>query len=207
MTNYLFFIIKTARDLLSRLLIRDPKLRLGSGERDAAELKEHPFFKEVNWDKMMARKVMPPWSPQVAGSLDTSQFDSEFTSMMPTVSPDVRDAYFGSLDRAFEGFSYVDEGAAHHIFAQRSSFGGLDGHGSYGGMGHSSGSIGGFSSVSSGGGAAINGGVGGNGLGGGGGGGLAGMLQRGAGAPATPSVAPGNASNGASKNAFHFKKY
>lgn len=32
-----------------------------------------------------------------------------------TVSPDVRGAYFGSLDRAFEGFTFVDDSAAHMI--------------------------------------------------------------------------------------------
>ena len=50
-------------------------------------------------------------SPTVVGSLDTSQFDMEFTSMMPVVSPDVRDAYFGSLDRAFVGFTFIDDSA------------------------------------------------------------------------------------------------
>ena len=47
----------------------------------------------------------------MVGSLDTSQFDMEFTSMMPVVSPDVRDAYFGSLDRAFVGFTFIDDSA------------------------------------------------------------------------------------------------
>lgn len=27
--------------------------------------------------------MVPPWVPTVVGSLDTSQFDQEFTSMMP----------------------------------------------------------------------------------------------------------------------------
>jgi hypothetical protein len=40
------------------------------------------------------------------------------------VSPDVRDAYFGSMDRAFEGFSYIDETAGAHLLASaRSSMG------------------------------------------------------------------------------------
>ncbi len=89
--------------------MRDPKLRLGSGERDAAELKAHPFFADVDWETLSRGQVVPPWAPAVAGSLDTSQFDQEFTSMLPIVSPDVRDVYFGSLDQAFEGFSFVDE--------------------------------------------------------------------------------------------------
>ena len=121
--------------MLTRLLIRDPKLRLGSGPGDAEELRSHPFFSDINWERLASGNIIPPWNPGVAGSLDTSQFDVEFTSMLPTgmkasyylflfgslmslyliVSPDVRGAYFGSLDRAFEGFSYVDEAAGRHM--------------------------------------------------------------------------------------------
>ncbi len=31
------------------------------------------------------------------------------------MSPDVRDAYFGSLDKAFEGFTFVDDSAAQYM--------------------------------------------------------------------------------------------
>lgn len=106
---------ETAKDLLSHLLVRNPQHRLGSGEADAQELKAHPFFFGLAWEDLESGKLPPPWVPTVSGSLDTSQFDTEFTSMMPIVSPDVRDAYFGSLDRAFEGFTYVDESAAQYI--------------------------------------------------------------------------------------------
>jgi serine/threonine protein kinase len=104
------------RDLLSRLLVRDPSKRMGSGEKDATELKEHAFFKGVDWDALSKGEVPAPWVPTVAGLLDTSQFDQEFTSMNPIVSPDVREAYFGSVDRQFEGFSFVDDsGSSHHM--------------------------------------------------------------------------------------------
>lgn len=103
------FMSENAKSILSRLLVRDPKMRLGSCERDAAELKEHPFFSDVDWVGLLEGRIPAPWTPHVSGSLDTSQFDQEFTSMLPIVSPDVRDAYFGSLDRKFEGFTYVDD--------------------------------------------------------------------------------------------------
>lgn len=76
-------IAQNAKDLLSRLLVRDPKLRLGSGDGDAAEIKEHPFFVGTDWAALEAGQIVSPWTPLVAGSLDTSQFDQEFTSMMP----------------------------------------------------------------------------------------------------------------------------
>lgn len=68
---------------MSHLLVRDPKARLGSGEQDANEVKAHPFFRGIDWTSLAAGKIPSPWIPTVAGSLDTSLFDTEFTSMMP----------------------------------------------------------------------------------------------------------------------------
>lgn len=65
------------------MLVRDPKERLGSGEKDANEVKEHPFFWGLDWVLLESGGMPPPWTPLVVGSLDTSQFDQEFTSMMP----------------------------------------------------------------------------------------------------------------------------
>ena len=103
------FMSESARSLLLKLLVRDPKNRLGSGSRDANELKEHLFFRDIDWENLLRGDLATPWVPVVSGSLDTSQFDQEFTSMMPIVSPDVRDAYFGSMDRTFYGFTFVDD--------------------------------------------------------------------------------------------------
>lgn len=103
------FMSESAKDLLSKLLVRDPQLRLGSSELDAIELKEHAFFVDVDFEGLASGAIIPPWTPLVVGSLDTSQFDKEFTDMLPIVSPDVRDAYFGSLDHSFDGFSFVDD--------------------------------------------------------------------------------------------------
>jgi len=32
------------------LLEKNPNERLGGGYKDAEEIKNHPFFKEINWD-------------------------------------------------------------------------------------------------------------------------------------------------------------
>lgn len=34
--------------------------RLGAGPRDAEEIKEHEFFKDINWYDVQNRKLQPP---------------------------------------------------------------------------------------------------------------------------------------------------
>lgn len=37
----------------------------------------------MDFERLLAGRIVPPWSPSVIGSMDTSQFDLEFTSMAP----------------------------------------------------------------------------------------------------------------------------
>lgn len=60
-----------ARSLLTGLLTRDPALRLGVNGAD--EIKRHPFFsKHIDFDLLMAKKIQPPFKPDVANAADTS---------------------------------------------------------------------------------------------------------------------------------------
>ncbi|PKA46561.1 Protein kinase PINOID [Apostasia shenzhenica] len=54
-----------ARDLISRLLVRDPRRRMGS-VRGAAEIKRHPFFRGVRW--ALIRTMKPPVVVGAAGA-------------------------------------------------------------------------------------------------------------------------------------------
>ena len=65
--------------MLRQLLNRNPKHRLGA-QRDAAELKEHPFFNTIDWDALARKHVTPPFKPIVESDESTSNFDPEFTS-------------------------------------------------------------------------------------------------------------------------------
>lgn len=102
-----------AKSVLRGLLTKDPTKRLGSGPNDAEDIKRHPFFASVDWEKLQRGEVPPPWTPPIAGSSDTSQFDKEFTSM-PIFSPQSmhRAPGFGatpSNDNPFEGFTFQDK--------------------------------------------------------------------------------------------------
>mmetsp|Transcript_18861 Transcript_18861/g.18533 ORF Transcript_18861/g.18533 Transcript_18861/m.18533 type:complete len:89 (+) Transcript_18861:629-895(+) len=52
-----------ASDLISGLLKIDPDERLGSSEKGVEEIKEHKFFKKVDWEKVYHREVSPPYQP------------------------------------------------------------------------------------------------------------------------------------------------
>ncbi|KAJ2005420.1 cAMP-dependent protein kinase catalytic subunit [Coemansia thaxteri] len=64
-----------ARDLVSRLLTADLSRRLGNLHRGSADIKEHRWFAEVDWDRLAAREIPAPLIPPQNVEGDTSNFD------------------------------------------------------------------------------------------------------------------------------------
>jgi hypothetical protein len=86
------------------LLNRVPANRLGS-KRDAAELKEHAFFKTIDWDALSRKEVAPPFKPDVESDESTANFDPEFTSA------DLREAGVENFDEDDPSDAWVNNGA------------------------------------------------------------------------------------------------
>ncbi|EOA93821.1 Ribosomal protein S6 kinase alpha-5, partial [Anas platyrhynchos] len=93
-----------SKDIIQRLLMKDPKKRLGCGPTDADEIKQHPFFQNINWDDLAAKKVSAPFKPVIRDELDVSNFAEEFTEMDPTYSPAATPQ---TSERIFQGYSFV----------------------------------------------------------------------------------------------------
>ena len=54
----------SGKNIIVKLLNRDPAKRLGASRRDAEEIKEDPFFEGVDWVGMCERRVeAPPLTP------------------------------------------------------------------------------------------------------------------------------------------------
>ena len=84
--------------ILQKLLTRDPDQRLGSGPTDAQDIMSHAFFKGVNWDDVYNKRIPSPFKPTVKNDKDTSNFDQEFTSVTPVLTP-VQSGKFQLWDR------------------------------------------------------------------------------------------------------------
>lgn len=100
------------------MLNRNPKHRLGA-TRDAAELKEHAFFKNIDWELLAQRAIPPPFKPYVDSDESVANFDPEFTeaNLLDEAPHDVEfdesDPSERWLDKASElGRSQVDHKAA-----------------------------------------------------------------------------------------------
>ena len=65
---------RSARALIRGLLSKDPMMRLGTSAGGVAEVREHPFFGEIDWKACAARQLPPPWAPKVSAPDDTRNF-------------------------------------------------------------------------------------------------------------------------------------
>lgn len=97
-----------AKGVMTGLLQRDPSKRLGHNGAD--EIKRHPFFaRYVDWGKLLAKKIQPPFKPSVESVLDVANFDSEFTSETATDSVVLDSQLSETVQDQFRGFTYNPE--------------------------------------------------------------------------------------------------
>ncbi|XP_066295534.1 serine/threonine-protein kinase N2-like isoform X6 [Branchiostoma lanceolatum] len=106
--RYPRFLSTEAIAVMRRLLRRNPERRLGSTERDAEDVKKQPFFRNVNWDDLLMRRVKPPFVPTIKHSEDVSNFDEEFTTEEPILTPPREPRHIsGDEQEMFKEFEYM----------------------------------------------------------------------------------------------------
>ncbi|XP_069036042.1 ribosomal protein S6 kinase alpha-2 isoform X4 [Lepisosteus oculatus] len=97
------FLSPEVQSLLRALFKRNPSNRLGPD--GVEEIKRHPFFGTIDWNKLYRKEIKPPFKPAVGRPEDTFHFDPEFTSRTPTDSPGVPPS--ANAHQLFRGFSFV----------------------------------------------------------------------------------------------------
>uniref|UniRef100_A0A672T024 non-specific serine/threonine protein kinase n=1 Tax=Sinocyclocheilus grahami TaxID=75366 RepID=A0A672T024_SINGR len=81
------------------------RARVSAGPDGVEEIKRHPFYATIDWNKLFRREIHPPFKPASGRPDDTFYFDPEFTAKTPKDSPGVPPS--ANANQLFRGFSFV----------------------------------------------------------------------------------------------------
>ena len=92
-------------DFINRLIARKPHKRLGVN--GVAEIISHPWFKNFRWDKLKAKELDPPFTPNVREVFDYLRTLSEDS----THNTEAREVDFSSpeVQELFKGYSFENQ--------------------------------------------------------------------------------------------------
>ncbi|XP_013134452.1 PREDICTED: probable serine/threonine-protein kinase DDB_G0282963 isoform X2 [Papilio polytes] len=111
MPSYPRFLSQEALSILTRLLDKDARTRLGGAECMHGDVRDQDFFHGLAWDRLERRELEAPFKPRVRHPLDTQYFDRTFTGERPRLTA-VEPQVLRSMDQEpFRGFSYTNPNA------------------------------------------------------------------------------------------------
>jgi len=90
------------KSFIRGLLIPDPSKRLGAGPRGFDDIKEHPWFHGLDWVKLNAREISPPFQPE----LDRANCSADFELQDQFFSEKKEAEIDESLQANFVGFEF-----------------------------------------------------------------------------------------------------
>ncbi|XP_020490875.1 protein kinase C iota type [Labrus bergylta] len=98
-----------AASVLKGFLNKDPKERLGCHPQTGfADIMGHPFFRNVDWELLEQKQVVPPFKPNISGEFGLDNFDAQFTNEPIQLTPDDDDVVKKIDQSEFEGFEYIN---------------------------------------------------------------------------------------------------
>ena len=81
-----------AKEILKGLLTRNPSKRLGCDAKGEEDVRRNQFFRRINWAKLEAKEIQPPFKPKISDPRRAENFDAQFKSIPVDLTPLSRDA-------------------------------------------------------------------------------------------------------------------
>lgn len=66
---------KDLKNLIENILQVDLSRRFGNLKNGVRDIKQHPWFNDINWTQIYTQEAKPPFVPKVSGPGDYSQFE------------------------------------------------------------------------------------------------------------------------------------
>ncbi|TVY22757.1 Serine/threonine-protein kinase [Lachnellula hyalina] len=105
-----YYMSADAKDLLTRLLRKEPNKRLGNNmPKDMQLIKKHRFFRRIDWKKLAKRELEPPIQPLITDPELAENFSDDFTglALSPVLTSSKAPWSAEVNENPFGGFSYV----------------------------------------------------------------------------------------------------
>ncbi|XP_050353894.1 protein kinase C isoform X5 [Nymphalis io] len=105
---YPVWLSKDAVSILKGFMTKNPARRLGV-LGGAGGIRQHAFFRDVDWDALAHRRLRPPFRPKVKSKREAANFDAEFTKEEPGLTPVPPDVLRAINQEEFKGFSFINK--------------------------------------------------------------------------------------------------
>ena len=103
-----YFLGPDAKDLLTRLLRKEPNKRLGADmPKDLLAIKKHRLFRKIDWKALERRELDPPIKPLITDPELAENFSSDFTELAISPLKTMHDSWASEEANPFGGFSFV----------------------------------------------------------------------------------------------------